>query len=216
MGGTNASYFILQQLPILEPGYSADVVAYDWIADRVLKLTYTAWDLEPFGRELGYSGPPFRWDADRRFLLRCELDAAFFHLYGLEHDDIGYVMDTFPIIRDRDVKAHGEYRTKRVILEIYDELARASESGEPYETRLDPPPADPRVAPTLSRQACCLARSIVTEATQARASDRFIGAFNAIDRLLRHRFKVDRAKPFYAAVEIAASTDRSVGHTSLI
>lgn len=25
--------------------------------------------------------PPFRWDEDRRFLLRAELDAAFFHLY---------------------------------------------------------------------------------------------------------------------------------------
>jgi hypothetical protein len=44
------------------------------------------------------------------------------------------------------VKVHGEYCTKRVILEIYEELARAIESGEPYETRLDPPPADPRVA----------------------------------------------------------------------
>ena len=27
------------------------------------------------------SGPPFRRDEERRFLLRCELDAAFFHLY---------------------------------------------------------------------------------------------------------------------------------------
>ena len=44
------------------------------------------------------------------------------------------------------MKAHGEYRTKRLILEIYDELAQAIETGEPYQTRLDPPPADPRVA----------------------------------------------------------------------
>jgi hypothetical protein len=29
----------------------------------------------------GYAGPPFRWDEERRFLLRCELDAAYFHLY---------------------------------------------------------------------------------------------------------------------------------------
>jgi hypothetical protein len=50
----------------------------------------------------------------------------------------------------------------------------------------------------------------MTGASQAQASDRFIDAFNAIDRLLRQRFKVDRAKPFYAAVEIAASVDRSI------
>ena len=37
--------------------------------------------MERFGRDCGWAGPPFRWDEDRRFLLRCELDAAFFHLY---------------------------------------------------------------------------------------------------------------------------------------
>ena len=55
-------------------------------------------------------------------------------------------MDTFRVVRDRDVKAHGEYRTKRLILEIYDELAEAIATGRPYQTRLDPPPADPRVS----------------------------------------------------------------------
>ena len=49
-----------------------------------------------------------------------------------------------PIVRRKDEKKHGEYRTKRVILEIYDEMAEAMRSGTPYKTRLDPPPADPR------------------------------------------------------------------------
>ena len=44
-------------------------------------MTYTAWDLESFAKDCGWLGQPFRWDDDRRFLLRCELDAAFFHLY---------------------------------------------------------------------------------------------------------------------------------------
>ena len=65
-------------------------------------------------------------DEERRFLLRCELDAAFFHLYGLSHDDTDYVMDTFPIVRKNDEKVHGEYRTKRVILEVYDAMAAAA------------------------------------------------------------------------------------------
>jgi len=79
-------------------------------------------------------------------LIRCELDAAFFHLYGLSRDDTDYVMDTFPIVCKHDIKTHGEYRTKRVILEIYDAMAEAMRLGKSYRTRLDPPPADSRVA----------------------------------------------------------------------
>jgi hypothetical protein len=55
-------------------------------------------------------------------------------------------MDTFRVWREKEVKHLGEYRTKRVILEIYDEMQRAIETGEPYRTRLEPPPADPAVA----------------------------------------------------------------------
>jgi hypothetical protein len=54
------------------------------------------------------------------------------------------IMDTFPIVRRRDEAKQGEYRTKRVILEIYDEMAEAMRTGIPYKTRLVPPPADPR------------------------------------------------------------------------
>ena len=79
--------------------------------------------------------------------MRCELDAAYFHLYGIERDDVDYIMETFPIVKRRDEKQHGGYRTKRVMLDVYDAMGRAMESGEPYQTLLDPPPADPRVAP---------------------------------------------------------------------
>jgi len=91
-----------------------------------------------------HSLPPFRWDESRRFMLRCELDAAFFHLYGINRDDVDYIMETFPIVKRKDEAKHGEYRTKRVILEIYDALLQATDTGEPYQTLLDPPPADPR------------------------------------------------------------------------
>ncbi len=153
VGGTHLTYNFLKQLPVLSPNtyevspaWSPGSLLRDWFLPRVLELTYTAWDLEPFAHDVGYDGPPFRWVPERRFLLRCELDAAFFHLYGLPRDDVDYVMDTFPIVRKNDEKAHGEYRTKRVILEIYDAMAEAMRTGKPYQTRLDPPPADPRVA----------------------------------------------------------------------
>lgn len=55
-------------------------------------------------------------------------------------------MEIFPIVKRKDLKAHGEYRTKRVILEVYDAMAQAMRTGQPYQTRLDPPPGDPRAA----------------------------------------------------------------------
>lgn len=153
IGGTHLNYIQMRQLPLFSPNqyqksdyWTGDVSFECWVLPRVLELTYTAWDLEAFGRDVGYDGPPFRWEPDRRFLLRCELDAAFFHLYGISRDDADYILETFPIVRKNDEKAHGEYRTKRVILDIYDELALASRTGRAYVSRLDPPPADPRVA----------------------------------------------------------------------
>jgi hypothetical protein len=147
IGGTHMSAFIVEQLPVLSPQrHSEDamwnhgVALGDWLSQRVRELTYTAWDLEPLARVFGYEGTPFRWDLERRFQLRCELDAAFFHLYGLSRDDADYVMDTFPIVRKNDEKVHGEYRTKRVILEVYDALAKAAQTGKPYRTTLDPLP----------------------------------------------------------------------------
>ena len=153
IGGTHMNTFIVEQLPVFGPSaygvsapWSPSALLSDWLLPRVLELTYNAWDLEPFARDVGYDGPPFRWDPARRFLLRCELDAAFFHLYGLSRDDTDYVMDTFPIVRKNEEKADGEYRTKRVILESYDAMADSVRTGKPYQTRLDPPPADPRAA----------------------------------------------------------------------
>ena len=55
-------------------------------------------------------------------------------------------METLPIVKRKDEKQYGEYPTKRVILEIYDEMKRAMETGVPYRTRLEPGPADPSVA----------------------------------------------------------------------
>lgn len=147
VGGTDVSIFIAKQLAVISPEQiSAPSIwswgtVEDWLRARVLELTYTAWDLEGFAADLGYYGPPFQWDAARRVVLRAELDAAFFHLYGIERDDVDYIMDTFPIVKRKDEAAHGEYRTKRLILERYDALAAAAAAGTEYQTTLDPPPA---------------------------------------------------------------------------
>jgi len=180
LGGINLTFFVLNQLPVLPPSRFDEPTTWrepvhdlrKWLASRTLELTYTAWDLEAFAQDCGWSGPPFRWDEERRFLLRCELDAAIFHLYlpakadgawqkaereteedlarlkasfPTPRDAVAYIMDTFPIVRRKDEEKHnGDYRTKRVILEIYDAMQAAIRTGQPYQTRLDPPPADPR------------------------------------------------------------------------
>lgn len=146
IGGTNASFHIIRQLPALAPSvYAVDApwahgsTLRDWLLARVLELTYTAHDLEPFARDVGDDGPPFVWNAERRSLLRAELDAAFFHLYGIARADADYILETFPVVKKNDEKAHGEYRTKRVILERYDALAAAALNCTPYISPLGPP-----------------------------------------------------------------------------
>ncbi|MCA9671388.1 MAG: N-6 DNA methylase [Myxococcales bacterium] len=153
LSGVNLNYYVVRQLPALMPSsydgpapWCSHSRLQDWILSRVLELTYTAWDLGSFAHDVGYRGPPFRWDPQRRAVLRAELDAAFFHLYGIAAADVDYIMDTFPIVRRREEKHLGEYRTKRQILEVYDLMVRAIETGEPFRTLLDPPPADPSVA----------------------------------------------------------------------
>jgi hypothetical protein len=96
--------------------------------------------------DCGYEGPPFRWDESRRSLICAELDALYLHLYEVERQNAEYILGTFPTLRRKDEARWGEYRTRRVILEVYDAMAEAQQSGQPYATRLDPPPASPLVA----------------------------------------------------------------------
>lgn len=152
LGGASFNFFIKRQLPVISPLRLNQQCSWErtrhygsWMEPRVVELVYTAWDVQPFATDFGYHCPPFKWNEERRFLLRCELDAAYFHLYGVTREDIDYMMDTFPLVKERDEERFGEYRTKRVILEIYDAMQRAIETGVPYQTLLDPLPADPRV-----------------------------------------------------------------------
>ena len=141
MAGTHLTYGYVKQWPILVPSAYNDDRARSFIESRVLELTYTAWDIEPFARDLlGDNGPPFRWDEERRFAMRAELDAAFFHLYGIDRDDVDYIMETFPIVKRKDIQQCGTFRTKDRVLQIYDAMAEATRTGKPYQTILDPPP----------------------------------------------------------------------------
>ncbi len=143
--GTHLKYFLMKQLPVLPPDTYDQPTPWAqaqslaaWIESRVLELSYTAWDMEGFARDLGDTGHPFVWDDDRRFAIRAELDAAYVHLYGVDRDDAGYVMDTFGALRRNDPERFA--RTRALILEIYDTMAAAMEPGSSYQTIVEPPP----------------------------------------------------------------------------
>ena len=179
VGGVNMSFYYINQLPVLPPNrYTpADL---DYIVPRVLELVYTARDLQPFARDLGYEGDPFPFDrqvpdpaaaalgytVNRRALLRAELDAYYAQLYGLSRKQLRYILDphsltdrelsdildpaedlpdaprtrdfpgeTFRVLKDREMREYGEYRTGRLVLAAWDALgawgpARSGGSGE--------------------------------------------------------------------------------------
>jgi hypothetical protein len=153
VGGLHISNYILNQLPVLPPdGYgSAMPWAEDptrWVSERILELTYTAWDMAPFAAACGYEGAPFRWNEERRFLLRTELHAAYFRAYGLGREDVAYVLETFPTVRKREERSFGSYRSRDAILRIYDRLGAASSGTVRFESELDPAPAHPDLSHT--------------------------------------------------------------------
>ncbi len=181
VGGTHIAYNLLKQFTVLQPntwttnslrtGITSLAAALLLLA---IELVYTTKDLASLAKDCGDDGPPFLWDDERRFEIRCELDAAFFHLYLPADNDghwrpaeaetakqletlkthfptprhaVGFILDQFPLVRQKDEKGHGCYRTKERILEIYDGMLAAQRSGKPYHSTLNPPPGEgPRAA----------------------------------------------------------------------
>ncbi|WP_329139849.1 Eco57I restriction-modification methylase domain-containing protein [Streptomyces sp. NBC_00670] len=141
--------FVWKQLPVPTP--TALEPHLPFLLPRVLELVYTAYDMTPLARDLGDEGEPFRWDEARRAQLRAELDAYFFHLYGISAEDTDYILETFQSesggLKNNEIAKYGEYRTKRLVLTEYNRMAHAGltlESplvgSEAYTSPLTPPP----------------------------------------------------------------------------
>jgi len=138
IGGTHLKYHVKKQITNLPPStYSADDL--NFIFPRVLELTYTSESLRSWAEDLGYQGEPFPWNPERRAVLRAELDAYYAMLYGLDRDELRYILDpsdvmgedypseTFRVLKNNEMRQFGEYRTRRLVLESYDALmARTS------------------------------------------------------------------------------------------
>ena len=148
LSGTHLTYSILNQVACPTPDdFSAtppwlDQALSDWVLPRVLELTYTSYRIAGYARDMGDHGEPFRWIPERREAIRAELDAAMMHVYGLQRDEVEHVLDSFTVLRKYEERDHGEFRTKRLVLEYYDAMTTAAETGQPYETPIDPPPGE--------------------------------------------------------------------------
>ncbi|PAT41769.1 Eco57I restriction-modification methylase domain-containing protein [Vandammella animalimorsus] len=133
IGGTHLKYHVKKQIVNLPPDHytEADLA---FIVPRVLELTYTAHDLSAWAQDLGYDGPPFAFDPDRRATLRAELDAYYAKLYGLTREELRYILDpadiegddypseTFRVLKNKELTQFNEYRTQRLVLQAWQAL----------------------------------------------------------------------------------------------
>lgn len=131
------------QLPILPPeafktldGVLRDTV--QWVVSRVGVLVGSGEEMHAYVREIGRENTtPVHWDEPRRQRCRIEIDGAMFHLFGLARNDVNYIMESFPIVKRKDVGTFGSYRTKELVLVVYDAIQCAIDSDQPFVSPLD-------------------------------------------------------------------------------
>ncbi|WIV99689.1 N-6 DNA methylase [Kinneretia aquatilis] len=150
VGGTHLKYHVKKQLVNLPPDRYTDT-DLAFIVPRVLELTYTAHDLQAWGQDLAAYDPrpeaergkPFAWAPERRAQLRAELDAYYARLYGLTRDELRYILDpkdvmgadypseTFRVLKESEIRTYGEYRTRRLVLEAWDQQVSMAPVAQP-------------------------------------------------------------------------------------
>lgn len=139
VGGSSMGFFIMKQLPVLLP---EQIIESGWlqaIIERVAKLCWFNHDLDGWMEELREECPkeynlpkePVIWDELQRAVWQAELDAIFAHLYSLSTEDLRYILDpedvcgkgcineTFRVLKERELRELGEYRTKRLVMEAW-------------------------------------------------------------------------------------------------
>jgi hypothetical protein len=127
VAGTHMNFFILQQLPVFNPGFYRywefdGQPLLEPLSELALELTCTSNLLRPLAEEAGFRAGVVEWNEDRRFELMRKIDAIFAHLYGLSRDEFSHILDTFPIVRENDIQQFGLHRTKAAALRAFEDL----------------------------------------------------------------------------------------------
>ena len=139
ISNVHLNFFIVEQVPTLPPEtygkpcpWEQRATLESWISERVLKLTCTAEDMLPLADaccftsgsfQTEYGGRLNKWDDAERAELMAELDAAFFHLYGIARDDVEYILSTFKGIHERRGLFPGDCSIAERIVQKYAEMS---------------------------------------------------------------------------------------------
>lgn len=144
VGGSSMAFFIMKQMPFPTPDQIPDNLKWE-MAKRVIELTYFNHDMDDWAEELWEEmtdeqrsempnigkKEPFIFNPNRRAILQAELDAIVAHLFGLTTDELCYILDpedicgpgcineTFRVLKERELREYGEYRTRRLVLDAW-------------------------------------------------------------------------------------------------
>lgn len=147
VGGKSMNFFYVKQFPVLTPDQIPSTMQWQ-IVKRVAELCYFNHDMDGWAEELWEemseeqraelpqlgAQQPWVYNPERRAILQAELDAIFAHLYGLDTEDLRYILDpedicgkgcineTFRVLKDNELRQYGEYRTKRLVLEAWNKF----------------------------------------------------------------------------------------------
>ncbi len=136
ISNVHLNFFIVEQVPTLPPDTYDKPCPWDrkktleaWVSERVLKLSCTAEDMLPLADACGFTSGSFKaeyggrlnkWDPAERAQLMAELDAAYFILYGIERDDVAYILSTFSGTDKQTPLTPGSPTIAEHILDTYD------------------------------------------------------------------------------------------------
>ncbi|WP_108719162.1 DNA methyltransferase [Miniimonas sp. S16] len=143
LSGPHLTATVLRQLPL--PSRTAAPFLREVVLRNSALLSFDVSELvaDLLLEAVDVSGAPVD-----RMAARDEIDAAVLHLYGFDRDSADHVVGSFDVLARMELKSFGEFRTARRVLEIYDAMQHAIDSGTEYQTILDPPPGEgPRHPP---------------------------------------------------------------------
>ena len=162
LSSPHLKFFLVDSLPFPRPKLSEP-----WVqraAPLVLRLICTAPEMCAYWNAMAQYGlctpvppgtvpPDALLDETARDAARAELDAIVaLDVYGLGRSELSDILETFPVVKKRDIKLYGDFRTKLLILASYDTLKNAPDTNDPQEATVDALPNNrPEAEPNQSR-----------------------------------------------------------------
>jgi hypothetical protein len=130
--GANFNFFLLSQIPFPTEFQIAGSGLKELLTKAVARLSFTSDCMYEAAALYGVKICPVAHD--QRHEIMSEIHALAAHLYGLNRDELRYILDpadvmgpdypseTFRVLKNNEIRQFGEYRTRRLVLEAWDRL----------------------------------------------------------------------------------------------